>query len=412
MTQGSLVDHLRLYLVAGSHDMPNGLLETIEAALIGGVTAVQLREKFGTDLQILSMAERVRELCRDHDAGFFLNDRLDLALAAGADGVHLGVDDLPVPAARRIAGERFEIGFSPDTDTGARSARLEGASYLGVGPIFGDWIEIGCGARDWTRHLSPARRDSGLPVIGIGGVDSLNAAVIAAGGAGVAVMSAILRAPIPALPPLRYARQSMGLFERPVLMWVTDRTRSDSPLPELARGALRRWSRPHPAARETSIGCRSSCWCARWRASPDRTTPLVLNSNVELARKTGVGVHLPELGRQSLTLEQCLGKADDRAVRPFDRGSRRVIGGRLSYRRSRIRNRIRRWRPPLGSTDSRRSSPRRRRLFSPSVESRPRTCASSSTWRGRRGRTKSADAARHYFRSRIELSNRVGATRE
>ncbi len=118
VSEHSLADQLRVYLVVGSHDTPGGLLETLEAALLGGVTAVQLREKSGTDLDTLQTAERVRELCVDHGAAFFLNDRVDLALAAGANGVHLGVDDLPIPAARRMAGPRFVIGFSPDTDTG------------------------------------------------------------------------------------------------------------------------------------------------------------------------------------------------------------------------------------------------------------------------------------------------------
>lgn len=199
MSEQVPAEYLRLYLVAGSHDAPHGLLETIEAALLGGVTAVQLREKTGTDLEIYRMAERIRELCRDHHATFFLNDRVDLALAAGANGVHLGVDDLPIPAARRIAGPSFSIGFSPDTDTGARSARIEGANYLGVGPVFGTASKSDAGAAIGLGLLKRRASVADLPVVGIGGIDAENAAsVIRAGAAGIAVMSAILRADDPA----------------------------------------------------------------------------------------------------------------------------------------------------------------------------------------------------------------------
>ncbi len=194
----SLVDCLRLYLVIGSHDAPHGLLETVEAALLGGVTAVQLREKAATDLEILRTAERLRELCRDHDAALILNDRIDLALAAGADGVHLGVDDLPAPAARRLAGPEFWIGFSPDTDMGARSARIEGADYLGVGPVFGTGSKSDAGPAIGLGLLKRRATIAELPTVGIGGIDAENAAaVIRAGAAGVAVMSSIAKAADP-----------------------------------------------------------------------------------------------------------------------------------------------------------------------------------------------------------------------
>ncbi len=198
MSEPGLADQLRVYLVVGSHDTPSGLLETLEAALLGGVTAVQLREKSGTDLDIIQTAERVRELCVDHGAAFFLNDRVDLALAAGANGAHLGVDDLPIPAARRMAGPRFVIGFSPNTDTGVRSARLEGADYLGVGPVFGTGSKSDAGPAIGLRLLERRVDIADIPVIGIGGIDDGNAAsVVRAGAVGVAVMSAISRSSDP-----------------------------------------------------------------------------------------------------------------------------------------------------------------------------------------------------------------------
>ncbi len=198
MINKTLPEHLRLYLVAGTQDAPLGLLETIEAALAGGVTAVQLREKSSSDRVILATAERVRELCLEHGAAFFLNDRLDLAMIANADGIHLGVDDISIPAARRMAGPGFLIGFSPETDLGARSARIEGASYLGVGPIFGTRSKSDAGPAIGVSAMKRRIEVSGLPVIGIGGIDAGNAgSVIQAGASGIAVMSAILHATDP-----------------------------------------------------------------------------------------------------------------------------------------------------------------------------------------------------------------------
>lgn len=198
MNASGLVSALRLYFVIGSQDAPGGLLETVEAALLGGVTAVQMREKTGSDRTILALAERVHELCIDHDAMFFMNDRLDLAIASGANGVHLGVDDLPIPATRRIAGNRFLIGYSPDSDMGARSARLEGADYLGVGPVFATTSKSDAGPAVGLAMIRRRAEISGLPVVGIGGINASNAGrVVAAGAVGVAVMSAIARADSP-----------------------------------------------------------------------------------------------------------------------------------------------------------------------------------------------------------------------
>lgn len=198
MNMKPLAERLRLYLVIGSQDAPMGVLETVDAALRGGVTAVQLREKQATDRQILGLADRVGELCREHDALFVMNDRLDLALAVQANGVHLGVDDLPVSMTRRLAGSEFTIGFSPETDEQARSAGFEGASYLGVGPVFGTGSKSDAGPAIGPSLIRRRADVSGLPVVGIGGIDARNAAqVIQAGAVGVAVISAISRSPDP-----------------------------------------------------------------------------------------------------------------------------------------------------------------------------------------------------------------------
>lgn len=136
----SLANALRVYAVTDdyffeSEDWPSKL----EGALQGGVTAVQLRAKHLSAGALHAIGLRMRELCLRYDAMFIVNDRLDLAFALDADGVHLGQEDLPLTAARRIVdtmGRRFIIGMSVKTAEQTRSAILQGADYLGSGAIF------------------------------------------------------------------------------------------------------------------------------------------------------------------------------------------------------------------------------------------------------------------------------------
>jgi thiamine-phosphate diphosphorylase len=192
-------DLLRLYLVADPEHAPGDLVPTVVAALAGGVTIVQLRAKRLADRELLALAIRLRELSAGHDVPLIVNDRIDIALAAGTAGVHLGVDDLPLAHARALAGHGFLIGYSPETDEQIARTAAAGADYLGVGPVYGTRTKGDAGAALGIAEFSRRCDASALPVVGIGGITAANAsAVVDAGAHGIAVVSAILGAPDPA----------------------------------------------------------------------------------------------------------------------------------------------------------------------------------------------------------------------
>ena len=176
--------------------------EIVEAAIEGGVDAVQLREK-GTDLQTrYELGRELRDLTTEAGVDLLVNDRVDLAHAVGADGVHLGQADLPVSAAREILGPEATIGASVATVSEARLAAITGADYLGVGAVFGTDSKADAESGDDALGLDrlAAIADAvKIPVVAIGGVTPKNAAAtIEAGAGGVAVISAITNADDPA----------------------------------------------------------------------------------------------------------------------------------------------------------------------------------------------------------------------
>ena len=198
---------LSIYLVIGS-DLCAGrpVADVVAAALAGGVTAVQLREKTGTDRERYSLACALQELIARHNTGrpaqtpvlFLLNDRLDLALAAGAGGCHLGQDDLPIPAARRLA-PHLVLGTSVETEAEARRAWEEGCDYIGTGPVYATSTKGDAGMPYGPAIVQRLKAVVPIPVVGIGGVQPANAAAVwAAGADGLAVASAIASAPDPA----------------------------------------------------------------------------------------------------------------------------------------------------------------------------------------------------------------------
>jgi thiamine-phosphate pyrophosphorylase len=134
----------------------------------------------------------MQELCRQHNALFIVNDRVDIALAMGADGVHLGQQDMPVSVARRLLGAETIIGVSVSSETEAVLAAEAGASYLGVGHIFRTVSKQKTTPPIGLESVRPVCLASALPVIAIGGIDLTNAAgVIDAGATGIAVISAV-----------------------------------------------------------------------------------------------------------------------------------------------------------------------------------------------------------------------------
>lgn len=196
----ALCRSLRRYLVTdAAAGTPERLLAICEAALGGGMTVVQLRVKGWSDRDALDAAHGLRALCTAAHALFLVNDRVDIALASGADGVHLGVDDLPVSAARRLLGPDAVIGYSPEVDADRRAAALSGADYLGVGPVFATNTKHDAGSAIGLEGLARVARMSALPTIGVGGISLERAAAVRETGAvGVAVVGAVFLAESPA----------------------------------------------------------------------------------------------------------------------------------------------------------------------------------------------------------------------
>ena len=164
-----------------------GLIERASAAVRGGATCVQLRLK---DISARDLVTLARELVRSIGVPVIVNDRADVAIAAGAAGVHLGADDLPVDAVRAFSPEGFIIGTSVGCDEEIRNAR--GADYVGIGPVFSTGSKNDAGKAigvDEFRRLAVA---TGLPAVGIGGITPANArSVIEAGALGIAVIAAV-----------------------------------------------------------------------------------------------------------------------------------------------------------------------------------------------------------------------------
>lgn len=184
---------LRLYAITDRRALPAGvtLAQAVEAALVGGVTCLQLREKEASAGEILTLARTLLPLCRARRVPLLINDRVDIALAAGADGVHLGQDDLPLPEARALLGPDRILGATAHTVDEALRAQAEGADYLGVGAMFptGTKTDTVPTSADTLKAICAA---VSIPVVAIGGVNAENLPTLAGTGiAGAAVVSAI-----------------------------------------------------------------------------------------------------------------------------------------------------------------------------------------------------------------------------
>ncbi len=187
---------LRLY-VATDRDLAGGrdVGDLAGAALRGGATAVQLRDKTATTRETLALGQRLRLLTRQAGALLIVNDRVDLALALEADGVHLGQQDLPVCLARRITGPSMIIGVSTNLPAEARQAEAEGADYIGVGPAFNTTTRASPRPVLGAAGIAAVRAATRLPLVAIGGISlSGVAAVRAAGADGICVIGAVFGA--------------------------------------------------------------------------------------------------------------------------------------------------------------------------------------------------------------------------
>lgn len=180
------------------------LADVLEGVIAGGGRMVQLREKTWPSGRLWALAGRLRARCRAAGVTFIVNDRVDLAVALGADGVHLGQDDLPPEAARALLRPGMILGLSTHSVAQARAAQTAGADYVAVGSMFPtatkpDFELVG---PDLVRKL---RAEIRVPLIGIGGITAANAGeVIRAGADGVAVISAVCGAPDPTAATRRF----------------------------------------------------------------------------------------------------------------------------------------------------------------------------------------------------------------
>lgn len=174
------------------------IADVVAAALAGGAPAVQLRLKEGTTREMVRLGRRLRELTREAGALLFVNDRVDVALVIGADGAHVGDDDLPLAAARAVAPAGFLLGRSVDSAAQALAAEREGADYVGAGPVAATPSKHDAGAAIGLEGVRAIREAVCVPVVAIGGIDLENAGAVARAGAdGVAVIRAVMRAEEP-----------------------------------------------------------------------------------------------------------------------------------------------------------------------------------------------------------------------
>ncbi|NEQ69210.1 MAG: thiamine phosphate synthase [Symploca sp. SIO1B1] len=191
-----LLQRSQLYLVTATNEQ---LFSTVEAALQGGITMVQYREKTADDTVKISHGQKLRQLCHHYGALFIMNDRVDLALAVDADGVHLGQHDVPINLARQLLGPQRLIGRSTTNPDELHSAIAEGADYVGVGPVYDTPTKPGKAAAG-LEYVKYATQNATVPWFAIGGIDPSNLQeVLNAGAQRVAIVRAIMQAEQPTL---------------------------------------------------------------------------------------------------------------------------------------------------------------------------------------------------------------------
>ena len=190
---------IRLYLVT-DRTLTKGrrLVDVVAAAVQGGVDAVQLREKDLSARELVELARALLPICRQHGARLLVNDRIDIALATGADGVHLPASSFSCRDARELVGDAMLIGVSTHSPGEVEAAANGGADFVVLGPICATPSKAAFGAPLGTDALTAACSRTTVPVLGIGGIDEANAfAVVRAGATGIAVVRALCAASDP-----------------------------------------------------------------------------------------------------------------------------------------------------------------------------------------------------------------------
>ena len=167
-------------------------VELAQLAIAGGADTIQLRQKGGATREMIRVAEGMQALCKKAGVTFIVNDRVDVAIASHADGVHLGQDDFPIPLARKLLGEEAIIGGSAGNMEEARKCLLEGADYIGFGPVYPTTSKEDAGPAGGIDLLKQVVKAVPLPIIAIGGITGDNTPpVIETGVHGIAVISAV-----------------------------------------------------------------------------------------------------------------------------------------------------------------------------------------------------------------------------
>ncbi len=212
MTAAELSRALRLVVVTDrALAAPRTLEEVVAAAMAGGAGAVQLRNKGEPPRELLDLGRDLRALTREAGVLLFVNDRLDVALAIGADGVHLGPDDLPVSVARQVVHGGFLIGRSCDEPEVARRLVDEGADYIGCGAVYPTATKPDAGPVIGLEGLRRVVEAVHVPVVAIGGITVERAEEVAStGAAGAAVVGAVMAAEDPEVACITMLRAFSG----------------------------------------------------------------------------------------------------------------------------------------------------------------------------------------------------------
>lgn len=184
----------RLYLVTDRGILQGrDIIQAVEEAIKGGVTLVQLREKDISSQEFYNIALEMKELTHKYKIPLIINDRLDIALAVEADGLHVGQEDLPVSIARKLLGANKILGYSVSTVEEALYGQQCGADYLGAGPIYPTGSKLDAVDPIGVDALKKIAESVSIPVVGIGGISHTNVhEVKEAGAAGISLISAIL----------------------------------------------------------------------------------------------------------------------------------------------------------------------------------------------------------------------------
>ncbi len=185
--------------------------ELAELAIAGGADTIQFRQKYGTTRELITTAQSIQTICKQHKVPLIVNDRADIALAVGAAGAHFGQDDMPVAIGRRILATNAIIGASARTEEKILEAISAGADYIGFGPIYGTTSKPDAETAKGLDRLRRICDIAACPVIAIGGIGVQTAAdVIRAGAHGIAVISAVCAHPEPTVSTQTLLNEILG----------------------------------------------------------------------------------------------------------------------------------------------------------------------------------------------------------